>query len=124
VAQDIVVAGHDRDEICLLIFPNVAACRKLCASLAADASIRELLAQTPVRARVAEGLRALRQQNSGSSTCAARAILLADPPSIDAGEITDKGYINQGAVLKHRKAEVDALYAPARAEVICVGDYA
>lgn len=123
VAQDIVVAGHDRDEIGLLIFPNVAACRKLCPSLQENASIGHVLSHATLRARVAEGLRTLRQQSPGSSTCAARAILLADPPSIDAGEITDKGYINQGAVLRHRSREVEALYASAHAEVIGVGDY-
>jgi len=123
VAQDIVVAGHDRDEIGLLIFPNIAACRKLCPSLQVTASVGEVLSHEPVRARVAEGLRTLRQQSPGSSTCAARAILLADLPSIDAGEITDKGYINQGAVLRHRKREVEALYDSAHAEVISIGDY-
>jgi feruloyl-CoA synthase len=123
VAQDIVVAGHDRDEIGLLIFPNVVACGKLCPSMRADASVGDILSHASVRARVAEGLRALHQQSPGSSTCAARAILLIEQPSIDAGEITDKGYINQGAVLRHRKREVEALYASAHAEVISFRDY-
>jgi feruloyl-CoA synthase len=123
IAQDIVVAGHDRDEIGLLIFPNIAACRKLCPSLQADAPLMDILSHAPLRARVAKGLRSLREQNPGSSTCAARAILRPEPPSIDAGEITDNGYINQAAVLRHRKREVEALYASAHAEVIRVDDH-
>ena len=118
VAQDVVVAGHDRSEACFLIFPNVPACRGLCPDLQADASIARMLCHPGIRARVAGGLRDLRRQGPGSSTHAARALLLAAPPSIDAGEITDKGYINQGTVLARRKELVDALYASDHPEVI------
>ena len=56
---------------------------------------------------------------SGSSTRIARALVLAEPPSIDANEITDKGYINQRAVLEHRAALVERLYSePAAAELV------
>jgi feruloyl-CoA synthase len=110
VAQDVVVAGHDRDDVCLLIFPNLAACRTLCPSLDACAPLEEVLTHPRVRAYVQHGLRELHAQASGSSTHASRAVLLAEPPSIDAGEITDKGYINQRAVLTRRHAVVDALY--------------
>jgi feruloyl-CoA synthase len=96
--QDCVVAGHDREEIALLIFLNPPAC----AGLSQDA----------IRARLAEGLNAYNSQNPGNSTRIARAIILAVPPAIDANEITDKGYINQRAVLEHRKDMVERLYAP------------
>jgi feruloyl-CoA synthase len=95
VAQDIVIAGHDCDEVGFLIFP-AAGCR------AAD---------NDVKSRVREGMAALRAEGGGSSTFAARAILLEEPPSIDAGEITDKGYINQRAVLERRAEIVRRLYA-------------
>jgi feruloyl-CoA synthase len=112
LAQDIVVAGHDRDEVCFLIFPNLPACRALCEGLGAEAPAEDVLAQPAVRARLAAGLAELRRQTPASSMHAARALLLATPPSIDAGEITDKGYINQRAVLTHRRQSVEALYAP------------
>ena len=119
VAQDIVVTGHDRDYIGFLIFPNVAGCRSLCPDLPADAPIGQVLAHPAVRTRVAEGLAALRAEGGGSSTYAARALLMAEPPSIDAGEITDKGYINQRAVLTRRQALVELLYRePADPSVI------
>ena len=60
---------------------------------------------------VREGMALLRDEGGGSSTYATRAIVLEEPPSIDAGEITDKGYINQRAVLERRAAIVERLYA-------------
>lgn len=110
VAQDIVVTGHDRASIGFLVFPNVAACRQL-AGLPANASLVEVLAHDAVRHRVQQGLAALKSLGSGSSTYATRALLMTDPPSVDAGEITDKGYINQAAVLKQRAALVERLNA-------------
>jgi feruloyl-CoA synthase len=111
VAQDIVVAGHDRDEIGFLVFPNLPECRKLCGDLAADAPVESVLAHPAVRDRVRGGLHRLASEGTGTSTYATRALLMAEPPSIDAGEITDKGYINQGAVLAQRDPLVQALYA-------------
>ena len=99
LAQDVVVTGHDRDEVGVLVFPTQAA--------------RELATET-LRAQVAAALAQLRADGGGSSQAVARALLLADPPSADAGEITDKGYINQRAVLTRRAAEVDRLYATPR----------
>ena len=125
VAQDIVLTGHDRDCVGFLVFPNVAACRQLCAELAPDAPIEHVLAHPAVRGKVAAGLAALRAEGGGSSTYAARALLLAEPPSIDAGEITDKGYINQRAVLTRRKELVETLYrATPDARVIEIADTA
>jgi feruloyl-CoA synthase len=74
-------------------------------------------------ARLEEALRALmrarRSAGAGSSQCPTRALVMREPPDADAGEITDKGYINQGAVLSRRAAAVAALYAePAAAGVI------
>ena len=118
VAQDIVVCGHDRDDVRLLVFPNVAACRQL-AGLEPQAPLDAALGSEAVREVVIEGLRRLRARASGASACAAAAMLLVEPPSIDAGEITDKGYINQGAVLQRRAALVASLYStPQPATVI------
>lgn len=111
IAQDIVVTGHDRDEIGFLIFPNLPELRKLSANLPADASVETVLRQPSVRAMVARGLAKLKKQGGGSSGYAARAMLLAEPPSIDAGEITDKAYINQRMVLTRRADFVLRLHA-------------
>jgi len=107
--QDVVVAGINRDEIGLLIFPRPDACRAL-AALPAGASAAEVLATPAVRGffqRLVDGLHA---SGTGSATRVARAVVLLDPPSIDRGEITDKGSINQRAVLQHRDAVVQAMF--------------
>jgi feruloyl-CoA synthase len=111
IAQDVVLAGSNRAEIRLLIVPNAAACRALATDLPATADPDQVYAHRAVRERVATGLRALKAQGGGTSTYATRALLLTEPLSIDAGEITDKGYVNQRAVLAHRAALVEALYA-------------
>ena len=110
IAQDIVVAGPNRSAIGFLIFPNVAACRQLCATLPDTAPIAEVLSHPAVRAYLAARLAALRDEGKGSSTYATAALLMHAAPVIDDGEITDKGYINQGAVLRRRSALVERLY--------------
>jgi feruloyl-CoA synthase len=127
VAQEIVVTGHDRDEIGLLIFPSLAGCRSICPDLdeqtSPDTLPAKLFADSRVRARLREGMRRLEAAGGGSSTYATRAMILAEPPSIDAGEITDKGYINQRRVLERRAALVERLYAdPASADVILIAE--
>jgi len=101
LAQDIVIAGHGTDEVHFLIVPNIAACRAA-AGLADATAISEVLAHSSVRGAIAQGLAKLRAEALGSSRYATRALLMAEPPSLDAGEITDKGYINQRAVLARR----------------------
>lgn len=118
IAQDVVVTGHDRSWIGLLIFPNFAACIEVCDGLRADAPVAEVLGHPKIAAHVTAGLARLQVQGSGSSTYACAALLMAEPPSIDAGEITDKAYINQSAVLARRAALVTRLYDASSSEVI------
>jgi feruloyl-CoA synthase len=95
--QDAVIAGHDRDEVCALVIPRPGA---------KDPDLQALLDTLAARA-------------TGSSNRIARAVLLAGPLSIDAGEITDKGSINQRAVLKCRADLVEMLYMePAAPQVL------
>ena len=108
LAQDIVVTGHGGDQVGFLVFPNIAACRAH-AGLPSSAGVDDVIGSEKVRAAVAQGLARLKAQGGGSSTFAARAILLAEPASVDGGEITDKGYINQRAVLTRRAAAVAML---------------
>ncbi len=124
IAQDVVVAGHDRPGVRLLIFPDLAACASLCADVRADAWSGEILSHPAVRARVAQGLRAMRAEGGGSSRYAMAALLMDEPASIDAGEITDKGYLNQGAVLRRRADLVTRLYAADTPDVIPLAESA
>jgi len=104
-----VLAGLDRDYIAALIFPDVDACRTLCPELPPDATA-EILAHPAVRARFQSLLTSLAAESTGSSNRVTRAVLLGEPPSLDAGEITDKGSVNQRAVLDRRAALVEQLY--------------
>jgi feruloyl-CoA synthase len=111
LAQDVVITGHDRDFAGALVFPNLVLCREV-AALPAQAAASDVLAHPRVVERFQDALAGLARQNTGSSTFVARALLLEEPPSLDAREITDKGSINQKAVIQHRAALVDELYAP------------
>lgn len=111
IAQDIVVTGHDRSTVGFLVFPNLPECRRLCPELPADATTETVLAHPAVRTCVTQGLRSMRAQGTGSSMFASNALLMAEPPSAEAGEITDKGYLNQRLVLNRRAHLVNALYA-------------
>lgn len=93
--SDLVVCGHDRESLGVLVW----------ASPLSDTST--------LRARLEEVLRAWNRENPGSSMSVRRARVLRDPPSSDAGEITDKGYTNQRACLERRAADVEALFAAA-----------
>jgi feruloyl-CoA synthase len=121
LAQDVVISGPDRDAIGILIFANVEACRGVAADLGADAPVVEVLNHSGVRRAFRERLMALARLSTGSSNRVCRAMLLLDPPSLDAGEITDKGSINQRRVLRHRADLVERLHAPdPPAEVIVI----
>jgi feruloyl-CoA synthase len=98
LVQDAVITGHDRNEVGALVFLNPAAAKDLTGE--------------QIRQKLASALKALSGEG-GSSTHPVRLLVMAEPPSIDAGEITDKGYLNQRAVLERRAAQVDALYAGA-----------
>jgi feruloyl-CoA synthase len=80
------------------------------------------MAPEALRAMLQNALDALAAEATGSSNRIARALLLEEPPSIDAGEVTDKGSINQRVVLRTRAGLVARLYAEPRAsEVIVAG---
>ena len=108
LAQDIVVTGHGRDEVRFLVFPNILACRAH-AGLPDSAGADEVIGHDKIRAAIGQGLAKLKAQSGNSSGHATRALLLAEPASVDGGEITDKGYINQRAVLTRRADAVAML---------------
>ena len=116
--RDVVLAGANQDDIAALVFPDIEACRKL-AGLAAEASPAEIVEHAKVRTKFAERLTGLAAMSPGSSTRVTRVMLMGEPPSMDKSEATDKGSINQRAVLKNRAALVDELYTtPLSARVI------
>jgi feruloyl-CoA synthase len=108
--QDVVITGLNMHEVGAMVFPNVAACRDL-AGLPPDAPVEQVLASPGVHARFQGMLDKMAESATGSANRIARLCLLSEPPTIDRGEITDKGSINQRAVLAHRAAIVDALHA-------------
>ncbi|MDH0044787.1 feruloyl-CoA synthase [Pseudomonas juntendi] len=107
--QDVVVAAPDRECLGMLVFPRLPECRQL-AGLGAEASDAQVLGSDAVRQWFANWLTHLNRDAQGNASRIEWLALLAEPPLIDAGEITDKGSINQRAVLQRRAALVEALY--------------
>jgi feruloyl-CoA synthase len=113
VVQDAVITGHNREEIGLLIFASDPGCRSLCPDLPADTPLARVITDPRVRAKMAAALARVAFEATGGSNRPTRALLMSEPPSIDANEITDKGYINQRAALLRRAELVERLYAEA-----------
>jgi feruloyl-CoA synthase len=107
---DAVVLGPDRECLGLLIFPRLPECRQL-SGLGAQASDTEVLASPAVRNWLAGLLAALNRDATGNASHIRFAALAGDAPSIDRGEITDKGSLNQRMVLQLRHGLIDTLYA-------------
>ncbi len=106
--QDVVLTGLNLKEVGAMVFPT-AAVRDL-SGLGASAPMAEVLASAPVLAQFQSMVDELARGATGSANRIARLCLLADPPTIDRGEVTDKGSINQRAVLAQRAQTVQALH--------------
>jgi feruloyl-CoA synthase len=109
LAQDVVIAGHERDEIGVLVFPNITTCRRL-AGLDPGAPTAEVLKTRSIAEQFLARLSDFSEGHAGSSTRVACAVLVEELPSMDAHEITDKGSVNQRAVLRNRAALVERLF--------------
>jgi len=120
VLQFALVTGHDRDFVGILGWPNLAACRKLCPDAGDDISPAELIRRPEIADHLRRTLKRFNAEQPGTSTRIGRVMLMSEPPDIDAGEITDKGYINQRAALQRRQALVEKLYADPPAEEVIV----
>jgi feruloyl-CoA synthase len=116
--QDVVIAGHDRDYVAVLIFPDVNACRRVCPDAIRDAPAAEVLSSFTIRSLFKQLLKDFAQESTGSSNRVVSAILLDEPPLIDAHEITDKGSLNQRAVLENRAALLEELYQPSSRAIV------
>jgi feruloyl-CoA synthase len=117
--MDAVVCGQGRDYVALLAWPQLGAARQLAEE--PDAPPEQLVRSPKLAAFVRERFIAYNRSNPASSTRVERVILLAEPPSLDANEITDKGYVNQRAALERRAVHVAALFSsePGEAVIIC-----
>jgi len=117
LVTDVVVSGENRDQIALLLFPDVERLRAL-AGFERDAPVATVVRSDAVQAQFRELLAVLSQTSTGSATRVERVVLLEEPPSLDAGEITDKGSLNQRAVLARRAAIVDDAHRPQPPRVV------
>ena len=118
--QDLVVAAPDRECLGALVFPRLFECRRL-SGLGAEASDAQVLASVPVRQWFAEWLQRLNRDANGNASRLEWIALLDEPASIDRGEITDKGSINQRAVLQWRADKVEALYRGLEPSILRAG---
>jgi feruloyl-CoA synthase len=120
LVRDAVITGHGRDSVGMLAVPDVDACRRLCPDL--NGSPMSAIASHPaVRHAIAAKLASFAADATGSASRIDRAILLVDPLSLDDQEVTDKGSINQRAVLTRRAQLVDDLYADAPGAHVITG---
>ncbi len=108
--RDAVIAGHDRNEVTAMLIPEIERCRAL-TDLPPSAPAAAVAAHPAVATRFAELAALHAKKSTGASSRVARVLILHEPLSIDVGEVTDKGSINQRTVLANRSALVDDLYA-------------
>ncbi len=106
--QDAVITGINLKEVGALLIPTPHI--RTLARLPSDASLPQVLESAPVQQHFQQVINQLAAQATGSATRVARMHLMAEPPSLDKGEVTDKGSINQRAVLKHRADLVEAMH--------------
>ena len=117
--RDAVICGQDRDFVAVLAWPDERACRALDPALS-DLPLADLIAHPLLIDALARRLR--NDHADGSSQRIERLLLMAEPASIDANEIADKGYVNQSATRNRRAALVEVLYAePPPAQVAMRG---
>jgi feruloyl-CoA synthase len=110
LVRDVIIAGINRDEISALVVLDLDGCRLVNPALP-SADIAAAASDPKVRAAFRERFSKFLTTSTGSSTRITRAILLDTPLSIDKGEVTDKGSINQRAVLDHRSGLIEVLYS-------------
>lgn len=109
IVQDVVLTGLDKEYVGAILFLNVEACR-VHAGLESETSHEEVFTHPKVTNYLDEMLVRLENQATGSASRVVKYIVALEPPSIDLGEITDKGSLNQRAVLKYRANLVEKLY--------------
>ena len=112
LALDVVIAGSGEAFVGALVFPDIAACRAIDPQLAAAADAQEVLASAVVRARFQQLLDGIAANGTGSANRIVRIIVVAEPATLDNGEMTPKSTVSAATVLRRRTAEVAGLFAP------------
>jgi feruloyl-CoA synthase len=122
LVRDVVIAGADRNYVAALICPDTEECRAV-AEAPPSATLAQIMAAPAVQTRLREKLNSLARTSTGSSNLVRRAMVLLEPLSMDRGEMTDKGSVNQRLVLRNRTRAVEQLYANVPDDqVICVDE--
>jgi len=116
IIQDAVVTGEGREDIGLLIFPSLDGCREICQR--PGDLLPALIADPALRHHLRASFAAYNRSHGGNSQRIARILLMVEPPSVDANEITDKGYLNQRAILQRRADLVARMYEGRDPEII------
>jgi feruloyl-CoA synthase len=111
LASDVVLAGSGREFVAALVFPDLAACRRLDPALPADASASRVLESSIVRQHFQQRLDDLAAAGTGSASRVVRMSLETEPATLDSGEMTPKFALSAAAVLRRRASTVDELFA-------------
>lgn len=119
-ANDVVIAGHDREFICALVFPDMKACRQLAGNMPDSASALQIVSAPMVRTFFQAALDGWTQRDGGSSSRIARIVLESEMPTLDSGELSAKSAISPVNVLTRRAAVVTELYQQPTAERVLV----
>lgn len=104
--RDAVIVGEDQPYLGVIVLADMDELRKI----APGDTLQDLMAQAEVRAALQTSLDSLAAASTGSATRIRRMVVMMEPPSLDKGEVTDKGSINQRAVIRNRPDLVQAIY--------------
>ena len=118
VMFDAIVTGEGRDCVGLVVWLNAAGCKHVTGE---DGDLAAYARHPKVHAHLRKAFADWNKVNTGATMRVARLLLLSDVPSIDANEITDKGYINQRVALENRRAEVERLFeGPSHPDIVVI----
>ncbi|QHT65480.1 feruloyl-CoA synthase [Rhodocytophaga rosea] len=115
--HDAVITGHDQQFVGAIIFPDIEVCKKQL-RLSSDTNLQEIVANPSFKQVMHGVLTVLAKRNTGSTTLIKRALLADFTLSLDAGELTDKGSVNQKQVLKNYPECIRLLYQPALTSLV------
>jgi feruloyl-CoA synthase len=109
--QDAVITGHDNAFIGAIVFSGIDYCKHI-ARLSNDASLHEIINNAIIKEKLQQVLNAMAVESTGSATLIKRAVFADFNLSIDKGEITDKGSVNQRMIIKNHPDLVRKIYSP------------
>ncbi len=120
MVRDAVIVGHDRLEVGALLVPDIPACRAALKAIGVENAGAAVLENSVLMMMIQDRLRRHNAGQIGSSTRIGRFAFLPSPPSLEDGEITEKGYINQRAMIQNRATDIERLFASHASAESCV----